>query len=94
MSEQFNRKVITLKLTLDNEVRCLPLANIEIEIGNIDLIRTKATVVDENLERNICVFGYQTHKLIHETGTTLLNYKKSSDSGGISSPFEDVFCAV
>ena len=59
-----------IKQPLENEVRWLPLANVSLEIPEIGLVKTKAAVVDPEVELKFCILGNESNAIIENQKLT------------------------
>ena len=63
-SSHLNGEFLWVKQPLENEVRCLPVANVSLNIPNVGSIETKAAVVDQSVEMDFYILGNETNSLI------------------------------
>ena len=63
-SDQLNGEFTWVKQPLENEVRCLPLANVSLEIPEIGLVKTKAAVVNPEVDLKFYILGNETNAII------------------------------
>lgn len=63
---QLNGQVSWVKQPLAQDLPCLPIAEVNVELADKTVITTKAIVADQKSDVNCYILGNITHKLIEE----------------------------